>query len=82
MKGRSIRAKTTKSERISCKGQLSSCRATLGNYACLEMCGHRIRLRSWLQEKTRVESAIFLFTRRVLALFRVNPAKSFNQPNF
>jgi len=30
----------------------------------------------------RVESAIFLFTRRVLAFFRVNPAKSFNQPNF
>jgi len=29
-----------------------------------------------------VESAIFLFTRRVLAFFRVNPAKSFNQPNF
>jgi len=29
-----------------------------------------------------VESAIFLFTRRVLAFFRVNPAESFNQPNF
>jgi len=29
-----------------------------------------------------VELAIFLFTRRVLALFRVNPAKVFNQPNF
>jgi len=29
-----------------------------------------------------VESAIFLFTRRVLAFFWVNPAKSFNQPNF
>jgi len=29
-----------------------------------------------------VESAIFLFTRRVLAFFRVNPAKSFNQPDF
>jgi len=28
-----------------------------------------------------VESAIFLFTRRVLAFFRVNPAQSFNQPN-
>jgi len=28
-----------------------------------------------------VDSAIFLFTRRVLAFFRVNPAKSFNQPN-
>jgi len=28
-----------------------------------------------------VESAIFLFTRRVLAFFRVNPAKSFDQPN-
>jgi len=28
-----------------------------------------------------VESAIFLFTRRVLAFFRVNPA-SFNQTNF
>ena len=25
--------------------------------------------------------AIFLFTRQVLAFFRVNPAKSFNQPN-
>jgi len=30
----------------------------------------------------RVESAIFLFTRRVLAFFRVNPAKRFNQPDF
>jgi len=30
----------------------------------------------------RVESAIVLFTRRVLALFRVNPAKSFDQPVF
>jgi len=29
-----------------------------------------------------VESAIFLFTRRVLAFFRVNFAKRFNQPNF
>jgi len=29
-----------------------------------------------------VESAIFLFTRRVLAFLRVNPAQSFNQPNF
>jgi len=29
-----------------------------------------------------VESAIFLFTRRVLAFFRVNPANSFNQPIF
>jgi len=29
-----------------------------------------------------VESAIFLFTRRVLAFFRVNPAQSFNQPDF
>jgi len=29
-----------------------------------------------------VESAIFLFTRRVLAFFRVNPAESFNQPDF
>jgi len=29
-----------------------------------------------------VGSAIFLFTRRVLAFFRVNPAKSFNQPHF
>jgi len=29
-----------------------------------------------------VELAIFLFTRRVLAFFRVNPAKSFNQPTF
>jgi len=29
-----------------------------------------------------VESAIFLFTRRVLAFFRVNLAKIFNQPNF
>jgi len=29
-----------------------------------------------------VELAIFLFTRRVLAFFRVNPAKSFNQPDF
>jgi len=29
-----------------------------------------------------VESAIFLFTRRVLAFFRVNPAKSFNRPDF
>jgi len=28
-----------------------------------------------------VESAIFLFTRLVLALLRVNPAKSFNQPD-
>jgi len=38
----------------------------------------------YLEKKTRrfrVESAIFLFTRRVLAFFRVNPAKSFNQPN-
>jgi len=29
-----------------------------------------------------VESAIFLFTRRVLAFFRVNPANVFNQPDF
>jgi len=29
-----------------------------------------------------VESAIFLFTRRVLAFFRVNPANGFNQPDF
>jgi len=29
-----------------------------------------------------VDSAIFLFTRRVLAFFRVTPAKSFNQPDF
>ena len=29
-----------------------------------------------------MESAIFRFTRRVLAFFRVNPAKSFNQPDF
>jgi len=29
-----------------------------------------------------VESAIFLFTRRVLAFFGVNPAKSCNQPDF
>jgi len=29
----------------------------------------------------RVKSAIFLFTRRGLAIFRVNPAKSFNQPD-
>jgi len=29
-----------------------------------------------------VESAIFLFTRRVLAFFRVYPAESFNQPDF
>jgi len=29
-----------------------------------------------------VESANFLFTRRVLAFFRVNPAKSFNHPDF
>jgi len=45
----------------------------------------------WLQDTVKrklvdfaltVESAIFLFTRRVLAFFRVNPAKSFNQPNF
>jgi len=28
-----------------------------------------------------VESAIFLFARRVLAFFRVNPANSFNQPD-
>jgi len=28
-----------------------------------------------------VESAIFLFTRRVLAFFRVTPAESFNQPD-
>jgi len=30
----------------------------------------------------RVESAIFLFTRRVLAFFRGNPANSFNQTDF
>ena len=30
----------------------------------------------------REESAIFLFTRRVLAFFRVNPANSFKQPDF
>ena len=29
-----------------------------------------------------MESAIWLFTRQVLAFFRVNPAKSFNQPDF
>jgi len=29
-----------------------------------------------------VKSAIFLFTRRVLAFFGVNPAKRFNQPDF
>ena len=29
-----------------------------------------------------MESAIFLFTRCVLAFFRVNPAYSFNQPNY
>jgi len=29
-----------------------------------------------------VELAIFLFTRRVLAFFRVNPAKCYNQPDF
>jgi len=29
-----------------------------------------------------VESAIFLFARRVLAFFRVNSAKGFNQPDF
>ena len=29
-----------------------------------------------------MELAIFLFTRRVLAFFRVNPAQSFNQPDF
>jgi len=29
-----------------------------------------------------VESAIFLFTRRVLPPFRVNPAKGFKQPDF
>jgi len=29
-----------------------------------------------------VESAIFLFTRQVLAFFRVNPDKSFDQPDF
>jgi len=29
-----------------------------------------------------VELAIFLFTRRALAFFRVNPAKIFNQPEF
>jgi len=28
-----------------------------------------------------VESAIFLFTRRVLAFFRANPAQSINQPD-
>jgi len=39
----------------------------------------------YLEKKTRrfrVESAMFLFTRRVLAFFRVNPAKIFNQPDF
>jgi len=38
----------------------------------------------YLEKKTRcfrVESAIFLFTRRVLAFFRVNPANRFNQPD-
>jgi len=46
-------------------------------------------IRSWLQDTLkiklvdfRVESAIFLFTRRVLAYFRVNPAKRFTQPDF
>jgi len=29
-----------------------------------------------------VESAILLFTRRVIAFFRVNPAKNINQPDF
>jgi len=29
-----------------------------------------------------VELAMFLFTRRVLAFFRVNPAKRSNQPNY
>jgi len=38
---------------------------------------------SYREKKTRsfrVELAIFLSTRRVLPLFRVNPAHSFNQP--
>jgi len=46
-------------------------------------------IRSWLQDTLKrklVDFAwnrrFFLFTRRVLAFFRVNPAKSFNQPNF
>jgi len=39
----------------------------------------------YFEKKTRwfrVELAIFLFTRRVLAFFWVNPAKRFNQPDF
>jgi len=39
----------------------------------------------YLEKKTRgfrVESAIFVFTRRVLVFFRVNPAKKINQPEF
>jgi len=45
--------------------------------------------RSWLQDTLKrklVDFAwnrrFFLFTRRVLAFFRVNPAKSFNLPDF
>ena len=45
--------------------------------------------RSWLQDTVKrklVDFAwnrrFFLFTRRVLAFFRVNPAKSVNQPDF
>jgi len=43
-----------------------------------------MRKRSWLQDtlKIRVESAIFLFTRRGLAFFRINPAETFNPPDF
>jgi len=47
--------------------------------------GADARAARYLEKKTRrfrVESAIFLFTRRVLAFFRVNPARSFNQPDF
>jgi len=44
--------------------------------------------RSWLQDTLKRKlvdftwNRRFFFTRRVLAFFRVNPAKSFNQPNF
>jgi len=40
------------------------------------------RYREKKTRRFRVESAIFLFTRRVLALFRVNPAKSFKSTQF
>jgi len=49
----------------------------------------QVRARSWLQDTLKrklVDFAwirrLFLFTRRVLAFFRVNPAESFNQPDF